>query len=858
MKKFLFGALLIVSSLMFSIKTPVYAESTTNKTSTEVLTFFEGQNQHNIGNISSFAINNDLIYYVNDNGINCFNTTTKTTKPLPGTYQNITNLKHTKSYVTFLADGKLRFLRDNTEILFFYEDGHIECDAFNVFETTTGNVTDLYISYIKGTQLHFVKIQITNTNNELESFVTYPIHTSCDISGKNVIGLCLNDSYTYLLVANGLNYDILKVKNSTIHGNVEITPLDFSYTYPPTACTSFELFSNGENNYFLLNETNHIFDVLKEIENRVEPVEHLITDRISGESFKLGEFSEITDIKYYNNKIYVADSINKNIQGFTFENNELNPAEVLIASNCLENGYFKGVNDFDVVDENTLLISDTEHNRIQKITNENITVLDKYSATNLQSPKFYQSSNKQIYYYFFDNKLIKENGNNVVEINIGTNIADLKVDAYSNVYYLNYNDNKLYIINSNTNIPQVVIENLTLTANSKLEILNDAIIISNGNTLKLYELTGEEVCTLPLTGNLTDFTSDYYGNLYCITNLGITKVVNNNHILEESSTINYNTTNLTLIRLNKVTGELIAYNNENCNFIKITRENFVNDLSSFTQICNPFELQPQETILKSGIVLNDTFISNYPYNTGLGDYLNQEEKVFVLDEIENSYYIMYNKENKLAYGYINKNYLSVNEPLIGLQTKYIVINKNIKLYKMPTILKDGNNSFVYDSVPLDTILTVVNLNLVSIDNSEYFAIKTKNNKILYVNSCDVTLATATDITSLPDLNAEILATDGEMVNLYLEDSEKSIIIMKLNNNQKVYVENYDISKEFTLVTVITEEKQEVKGFVLTKNLKLIDNNPNLTSAYILLAVAVLIAFASIIVYAKYKSSNENE
>lgn len=856
MKKLIFGALLIVSSLMFGIKTPVYAETTTNTTTTEVLTFLENQNQQNVGNISAFAINNNFIYYVNDNGINCFNTTTKTTKPLPGVYQNITNLKHTESYIAFLDNGTLRFLKDNCEILFFYNDGNIECEAFNMYEEKNGNVTDLYISYIKQGNLHFVKIQITNSDSDI-SYVTYPIHTSCDVSDKDIISLCLDKTYTYLLVSNGLNYDILKVKNSTIHGNVEITPLDFSYTYPPTSCTSFELFNDGTNNYFLLNETNHIFDVLQEIENRVEPVEHILTNRISGASFKLGEFSEITDIKYYKNQIYVADSINKNIQCFNFENNELEPSSVLIAANCLENGYFKGVNDFDVVDETTLLISDTQHNRIQKMNEDGITVLNTYSATELQSPKFYQSSNKQTYYYYFNNKLIRETGNNVVEINIGTTIADLKIDAYSNAYYLNYNDNKLYVINSTGNIPQVVIENLTITENSKLEILNDAFIISNGNTLTLFELDGEEVCSLPLTGNLTDFTSDYYGNLYCLTNLGITKVINNNHILEESSTINYNTTNLTLIRLNKVTGEMFAYNNDNCNFIKITNSNFVNNLNSFTQICNPFELQPQQEILKSGIVSNSTFISNFPYNTGLSDYLTENTPVFVLGEIENSYYIMFNKDNKLAYGYINKNNLEVTQPAFGLATKVIVINKNIKLYKMPTILKDGDNSFVYESIPLDTILTVVNFNLTSIDNSEYFAIKTKDNKILYVNSCDVTLATATDITALPDLNAEILATDGEMVNLYLEDSEKSIIIMMLNNNQKVYVENYDSTKEFTLVTVITEEKQEVKGFVLTKNLKLIDNNPNLTSAYVLLAVAVLIAFASIIVYAKYKSSDEN-
>lgn len=847
MKKLLLGALLILSGVMFSHKTPVFAENNTVSTQTEVLTFLENQNQYNVGNISEFAINDSNIFYVN-NTFNQFNTVTKTNYNPP--YENVTSIKQTENYIGFLSNGYLKLLKNSNEITVPGLNEH--CDFFNLYEQD-GN---LYISYVKDSTLHFIKI-----NSDLEIV----IERDENFGTQQIVATCLTDTHSYLIVKNSAtSYGLLKVDNLTFQA---VALPAFNHLN----CTGIELIVNNNENYFILTTSlNQKLVILKEVEvtDGSETYTDIVTlsytsKQIEGTqnvSFSLGELSEISDVKWFNSKIYVADSLNKNIQAFNFnfEDEPLTPSHIVLTSSSFEAGYFKNVNDFCVIDNNNLLISDTGHNRLQTIKDGQIEVVNSYLTTTLQNPKHYLTSNNQTFYFYNNGKLIKQTGNNIVEVNIGSNIADLKVDAYNNIYYLDYNLNKLITIKSNKTTLDEVIINLNLNQNSKLEILNEGLVINTNNSFTYYNFNGESISniTLPDPEIAIDFTSDFYGSLYVLTTTGITKIENIEGVLSLSTTLNYNTTNLTLIRFNKVTGDLIAYNNHNCNFIKISNSNFASSLSGYSHLCNPVELEPQTTILESGTVNKNTYIYQFPYSTGLYKQFTKDTIVFVLGEIENSYYIMFNSNNTIDYGYIHKTDLSVTTPDVKPINKVTVINKNIKLYKLPTILRDGTNSFAYTTMQLNTELNVVNFNLNSIDNSEYFAVLTNDNKILYVNSSDVTLSTSTDIAPLPDLNAEVLSTNGNTVKLYSTNNTSSSVILELKNNQKVYVENYDSTKEFTYITVITESKEEVSGYVLTKNLKLIENNPNLTSAYILLGVAILIGVASILIYVKYKKSND--
>ena len=829
MKKFIFGALLIVSSVFASAKQPVFADSTPQTTTTEVLTFTESQNQQNVGNIFSFAINNNSIYYVANNTINKFNTTTKINYILP--YENVTEIKHTENYVAFTSNNKLILLKNGNEIN--VPGFNVNCEFFNVFELDNC----LHISYVENSKLHYVKISA-------EQIID--IQRESTLGSQELIANCLDNEFIYLVVKNGTSYNLLKIDTLTL-----------SQTQPnfnANDCSNIELFKQNGETYFLLTTAQNQILRIGYLNGDNVDIYPMITSGTSKESVQLGERSEFTDVKYYNGLVYIADKNNKCIQSYTPNGTELIPNKIEMASVCYEEGYFNGVNDFQIVDSSTLLVADTLNNRIQKLS-DSIEVKTEYNQTKMQAPKFYLTSNNQDFWYYFNGKLVTECGEISKEYNIGTSISDIKLDSQNNAYYLDYSQNKLVRILNNSVI-EAVLEDLTLNENSKLEILNQGYVILTNNTFKVYNSEFSLVSEITSQTNVTDFTADYFGNLYALTESGIVKFENNNNVLSLGATLSYTTTNLTLLQLNKVTAEFIAFDNSNQRFIKIKNENFVSNLESFEHIVKATELEPLETILRSGKVLSNTYISNYPYNTGLKQELLKDTNVFVLDEIENSYYIMYNDNNSIKYGYILKTRLQVKDFTINQIQKVTVINKNIKLYTLPTILKDGNHSFINTVCQLNSELNIVNFNLVSIDNSDYFAVLTENNKILYVNASDVTLSDTTEISSLPDLNAELIVADNAKVNLYLTADTNSYVILELDASQKVYVANFDVNKEFTYITVIKADKTQVSGYVLTKNLKILDNNPNITSAYILLAVAIIIGLASIIVYVKYKKSND--
>jgi SOS response regulatory protein OraA/RecX len=105
----------------------------------------------------------------------------------------------------------------------------------------------------------------------------------------------------------------------------------------------------------------------------------------------------------------------------------------------------------------------------------------------------------------------------------------------------------------------------------------------------------------------------------------------------------------------------------------------------------------------------------------------------------------------------------------------------------------------------------------------------------------------------------IKETENKLKSLEIKPEYIDAIIEELVEleylNDEIYVEKFDTNNKYTYVTVITEDKQQLSGYVETKYIKLIEDNPNITSAYILLAISILIATASVIIYVKQKSSN---
>ncbi len=831
MKKLLLTGIISLITLTMGVNTPVFANDVTGGISAEVVTFVENQHQFNLGETQNFAVNNSDLYF-NNGEFNKFNFETNQNSKLP--YSNVTQIKQTQNFVVFLTDGNLKILKNGNEVN--VDNFSVTCQIYNVYEKENC----LFISYISNSTLNFVKI---NANLQIENQI------SKQISYENVVALCLNENYTFLITQTSNNFGFVKISNLTN----SITPLGFNYLN----CTQLEILEqNGETYFVLVSHLNQTLTILKENENELVLVSSKSTFGTTNPSFMLGEVSEFTDIKIYNNLIYVADNINKNIQSFSLLNENIVPNKIIVALTSFEDGYFNSVNDFQLLNDNALLVSDTNNNRLQKIENTQIETLSTINEEPINSPKFYSTFNNSDFWFYANSKLFKVNGNNFQNVEVGSSISALEIDANNNVYLIDHAQISLKIIKNNTLTPQVLKEELDVNENSKLQILsNNNFVISKDNTLTLTNSEFNTQNTLNLEDQILDVETDYYNNLYVLTTKNLIKVGTQNDTLKKIDTLNFNTTNFSSFEINKANGNIWCYDKVNECFVKIVCDGFVSNLNDFEHPFNTASFEPLNTIISSGNVLNDCYISNFPNNTDIKQQLAKNTTVFILSELDNCYYIMFNNNNQIDYGYITKENLQTKQYEILEPQKVIVINKNIKLYKLPTILHDLSNGFEQVNATLNEQLNVVNFNLDSIDNSEYYVVQTTNNEILYVNASDVALYGSSDIRPLPNLNAEIIVNDGT-VKLYSAPTFNSTLITELNNKQKIYVPNFDSTKQFTYITVVTEDKQEIFGYVETKYIKLNEDNPNFTSAFVLLGVGILIIIISTIIFVRYKKRDD--
>ena len=400
MKKLLLTGIISLITLTMGVNTPVFAEDVTGGISAEVVTFVESQHQFNLGETQNFAVNNFDLYF-NNGEFNKFNFETNQNSKLP--YSNVTQIKQTQNFVVFLTDGNLKILKNGNEVN--VDNFSVTCQIYNVYEKENC----LFISYISNSTLNFVKI---NANLQIENQI------SKQISYENVVALCLNENYTFLITQTSNNFGFVKISNLTN----SITPLGFNYLN----CTQLEILEqNGETYFVLVSHLNQTLTILKENENELVLVYSKSTFGTTNPSFMLGEVSEFTDVKIYNNLIYVADNINKNIQSFSLFNESIVPNQIIVALTSFEDGYFNSVNDFQLLNDNALLVSDTNNNRLQKIENTQIETLSTINEEPINSPKFYSTFNNSDFWFYANSKLFKVNGNNFQDVEVGISISFL-------------------------------------------------------------------------------------------------------------------------------------------------------------------------------------------------------------------------------------------------------------------------------------------------------------------------------------------------------------------------------------------------------------------------------------------------
>ncbi len=788
------------------------------------------KNFANLNGISSFANFNDYNYYILENNLYSYNYLNHEVKKL--NYHNVTNLKQTDSLVLFLTNGKLAIL-NNDGTKFNLDSPDIFATTFNV-----NNQNDITtISYISNATLGIIKFNATG--EVINSF-------SNEIDIANVSAMAVTSKYTYLIYNHETKQNFVKINN-----DVDFDKTEYPFVY--LDCTNLEVIEET-NTLLLTHNRTSALAVLIDANNELVEKNDILAKASTTPSFALGDVSDFTDVKIINNEIFLLDSRNNaNIQNFSLVNFELVPNKIVLSSVSYELGRFNNVSNIQIANLNTMYVSDTFNKRIQTIVNNNSTALTEINNQQFDLVKKIVTSDNINFYLLEANKVTMFNEESNFTIS-APNAKDICVSENNELYAITTNG--LYKLNNTNKFNLVLDGNFE---NPKIKVTNNNVLIASDKDIKVYSLNAKSVIySTTLNYSVKDIQADYYNNIYALTDNGIVRIYYNNETNTYNSEIttsnfNYDFTSISCFGVNKVNGDIICFNNNIQALIKIESD-YVSTLKNFTNPVDPHNYNKLTTLLPYGKANKVCYVFDYPHNTNFNYKLTTNSYVYILDSeaYDNYYFVMYNDNNKINFGYVKKDNLNYTTYANTTDIKVEPIYKNVKVYKFPTILKDNSNlGFVIATINQNQTLTCINKEIISLDNSKYYAIKLEDGTIGYVNSSDIRDVNTTDIKPLPNPNAKLI-NGVDTVNIYSEENVLSKVILELKPNAQFYVQNYDAKKELNYITYVDENKVAHYGYIETKYIVMETNNPNLTAAYVLLGIGIVLAISGISVYIAYK------
>lgn len=780
--------------------------------------------------ITSFVSFDNYVYYTVENALFCYNFTTKSVTALP--YHSVTNLEQTNNLLAFLNANKLVILNKDGSA-FNLDSPEISAYKFSI--NFSDDITT--VSYINGSTMGIIKF---NGNGETKnSFLN-------DIEINNVVSMAVTSRYTYIIYSVDNKNNFVKINNDVDFDKTE-------YTFVYLDCTNLEVIEESGTMLITHNGTSALA-VLTEQNGELILQKDILIKSSTTPSFSLGDITDFTDVKVNGNNVLIADSrTNPNIQEFKLTNYDLIPNKILLSSTSYELGRFNNVTSVQVANNSTIYVADYSNRRIQTIIDGTASAKTAVESNSFENPRKVVTSDNINFYVLDNNKIYVYNDTTSYEVN-AQNITDIAVTENNEVYAVS--NVGIYKINAGSN--QLTLIKSGYFINAHIGVCNKYLAVSFESTINIYSLNPEQLTyTTTLTSNIKDINTDFYNNLYLLTNNGVVKLnfnETNNNFASEITTlnINYNFDNINCFGINKVNGDLICFNNSVQTLIKI-ESNFVNKLTNFLNPVDPHNQTKLKTLIPYGKVSKTCYVFDYPYNTNFNYKLQINNCIYVLDSenYNNYYFVMYNNNNKICFGYVKKDNLLVFNQEQSLNTQVEAIYKNVKVYKYPTILRDNVDGFVLTNINQNNVITCVNKEVVSIDNSKYYAIKLEDGSVGYVNSSDVRDTTTSDIKALPMPNARLI-NDANLVNLYLNEDVNSYVMLELKQDSQFYVENYDANKPLTKISYVDDSKVMHTGYVETKYIVMEVNNPNLTAAYILLAIGIVLTIAGISVYVAYK------
>lgn len=463
-------------------------------------------------------------------------------------------------------------------------------------------------------------------------------------------------------------------------------------------------------------------------------------------------------------------------------------------------------------------------------------------------------------------------------------LSSITNDLKNNLYALDY-ENNIIIKKSPTSNELVELLSgahlgFTLTQDSQIvvspngEVIYLANINGGNNIYSIENLTSLNQVDL-ISASITtvyQIAIDCANNLFVLEkdalNSKLHKLARNTYEEESILTLPLNELNNVLqFNINIETGEILFLNESTNTLNNITYPTylgtFTQDILSFTHPVNYVEETPLTTLATlATVAVNNAPLLQTPYNITPLVLLPEHTAVIlltqtVIDNPDYSYVIYVNNQSlENVSGYVLSENLQVITQVNASNEVVKVLNNDTNLYKYPTSLITNDALITVGTINKNEELPVVRSieEITDANGQTFFAVSINTNEIAYVRSMDVVFSSLPIIMPTLYTNAEIFITDDSTEVFVYADYEDAQTLLPdtLEDGKRIYLSSYNGAEEYTQVTFLNSNDEEVTGYIQTKYIKLYGDYNNLLQAFLLSLISFVLIVILILVKTKKK------
>ena len=853
MKKIFLGAI-ILFLCMFICPLGVKTKAETEQSHTVETLYPNGILYYqNLANIDQLSVSNNFIAYnLAPTEITILNKNSQTTTKVTS-FDNIFYIKFVNSNQLIVVDYNTELSQGNLKLITITENNNCTITTLPNIELLNLKLIDIYsvsnkvyigIIDSKLSNYQFRLFLISDITTSLESTEQLPKYTSdlledatlLTINDKSFFAI-INIDTTQHLIYKSYSTDTVSIKTMT--DNVTIKNLD----------------------YIKINNTEYLITITQEILNILD-----INDPTNVVTYL--QNINIDSIDTFKNTIFATNIVAKSITPYSLVANQntltINKENPIITSKDKSFGRFNSVSDINV-QGNTIIVSDTNNNRIQIIENnesknpinEQINTSPRHATLDSKQDLYYikdlsEQKTSLVKYsysnngYSYQNEFSKYNDTNL------TQIADLTIDNKDTIYLIEYSTNKLLKFSTTRLEEQTIFSEFQTNANTKIEYikgLNKIVILTdkdNSDTEDIIYLIDPDKLTNSepyIEDSLTisdckDISADLFG-IYLLKNNSIEYInISNNTMTLSHKQITTNEINhFSAIKYDITNSRLLAFNTDRqcINYINVS---LGDHQLTFSEIKTNEPLSSTNSPLAITIVDNGIIYDSPHY---LGNYYLNVDTCIGIELYEEYYRVLFKDDGVLKSGFLHKDYAKITPHNTSKKLKVLTTNFHVSVYRFPTLLQYENQPIITSELPINVYIYISSTEFpISIDSKKFYLYETSNGEIGYIFNADVILDDSTHITLLNTENASINAIGKDSITLYSEDKTTSLI--ELNNGDRIYVENFDKNSEYTKVIYKDTDLNTIEGYIRTEYIEMdkLDNSKIVLILLISLSVVLLI------------------